>query len=232
MFLLKGPLRAIIVGPSGSGKSHLLTNIIKNKHRLIDTEINKVIYCAKYPSSYIDELKNLDVIFHQGLPTSEMLTNDQNEHILICLDDLPEAFSSEEVNDLYLAGRHRRISVITISHNLFGQYKKSRNISLNCNYIFIFGSRRDYNQINVFARQTFPNCAKELMELYLKETASPYSWLLFDFNSTSRHVMRIRNNIFSSTPNLFCNEDQVQADKEAKKIESLKEVQGYMASIS
>jgi len=56
------------------------------------------------------------------------------------------------------------ISVFFISQNLFSKDKNCRTISINSRYLVLMNNPRDKLQIEVLARQMFPNNSKYLIE--------------------------------------------------------------------
>jgi len=201
----------IIAGSSGSGKSVLLSEILLNRNELIDRKIDKIVYCAKYETSIPVSLRSdKSIIYHEGLPTDEMIQNEANENILLCLDDLLEsAFSSDIVSRIFTQGRNKNISTILLTQNLFPRYSNARNISLNANYLIIFRNLRDASSISHLARQVCPSNSKEFSELFINNINRPYSYLLLDFTPTTPDVFRYRENILSDCPTIFVNESEL-----------------------
>jgi len=75
-------------------------------------------------------LKN--VSFVKGAPDFE---KPENETTLIILDDLDSPYSTKE-SELFTKGsRHRNISLVLITQNMFHQGPSLRDISLNSKYI-------------------------------------------------------------------------------------------------
>ena len=68
------------------------------------------------------------------------------------LNDLLNETHSKDICDLFTKdSHHRNISVIVITQNLFNRGRYSRGISLNANYIVIFKTVRDKNQLSNLA---------------------------------------------------------------------------------
>ena len=93
--ILAFPGSLAIVGSSYSGKSTLLSKIIKYKNELFTTIPGTVIYCyAEEPSAGIGEIDN--VILFKGLPDKGTLDDwmamYEHTNILLALDDLFNEF--------------------------------------------------------------------------------------------------------------------------------------------
>jgi len=91
---------------------------------------------------------------------------------------------------------HRNISVFLISQNLFSQGKYSRTISLNCIYLIIFKNPRDKSQINVLARQMFPEKYNFFMEAFSDAVNNKsHSYLFIDLKQDTLEKNRIQTAI-------------------------------------
>jgi len=224
---LEVPLRMLVVGSSGCGKSTLVAKLISERDKYFEKPFKKIIYCAKYETSVPALIKNDHILnFHAGCPTEEMLDNSEKEQILFILDDLLEScFASDTVSSIFTQGRNRNISVILLSQNLFPPYPKSRNISLNANYIIVFRNLRDSSSISHLARQIFPENSKSFCELFIKNVSSAFSHLVFDFTTTNVDFLRYRENIVSEHPIIYSNDEIIS--KNAEKYKTSNEISGY-----
>lgn len=162
------PFTCMIAGPTQSGKTRLVYEILKFNNSLILPQITKILYCY---STWQDFFNNFVVInpkveFHNGLPDLNELDSQQNN--LIILDDLMNECQSDIsiLNLFTIDSHHKNISVVFISQNLFSQGKFSRTISLNSHYLIVFNNPRDKSQINVLARQLFPNKSQFFLEAF------------------------------------------------------------------
>jgi hypothetical protein len=107
--------------------------------------------------SYFDMMRTIPGIeFNQGIP--EDIANadylDVSQRNLMVLDDLmAQSGKDKRIADLCTKGsHHRNLSIIYSVQNIFHQGKEMRNISLNANYIVLFKSPRDKQQISMLAR--------------------------------------------------------------------------------
>lgn len=213
MFKFRLPLRCILFGNSGSGKSHMLSEIISRRDELIDGKIDKIIYCAKYDTSMPLQLRNDPILqFHENLPSEEIIRNESGKNVLIVLEDLLEsAFASTIVSELFTAGRHRGLNVILSSQSLFPNYRNARSISLNANYIIIFRNLRDLSQTNTLARQVCPSNSKQFYQMYLNNVNKPFSYLLLDFTPETPDILRYRSDILNKYKNdIFVTDDNLR----------------------
>ena len=89
-----------------------------------------------------------------------------------------EIFIDKKFSKLATAGRHRKISVIYVKHNLFQQSKRSITIDLNTTHIVLFKLPRDVQQIALIGRQL--NNTQLLRESYELATKQLFDHLLID----------------------------------------------------
>ena len=78
---------------------------------------------------------------------------------------------------------------------MFFQNKHLRTMSLNCQYIFLFRSSRDCNQVNILARQIFGTRAKDFLKIYNDVMREPYSYLLIDIHPSNKYRVSIHKDI-------------------------------------
>lgn len=119
------PVRVLLAGSSQSGKTTFIRDLLMNKDKYFDQEVKKVVYCSKFKNSVPEELNKICEI-HIGLPTEELIDAliETSEHSIIIVDDLSnEACMSKLILSLFTCGRHNRISIILVLHNLFNKEK-------------------------------------------------------------------------------------------------------------
>jgi hypothetical protein len=165
------PFTMIVTGPSRSGKSTFITNLIKNLDTLIDGEkIRQVIWCYKNENSIPKDLKSHPIVaFHKGVPAD---LEEIAPHTLLVFDDLMMDSFSKEITEIFtILSHHNNISIILVLHNLFFQNKFTRNITLNTQYIVYFKNPRDLSSISHIARQLCPSNSRNLQTLS-RETQS------------------------------------------------------------
>ena len=106
---------------------------------------------------------------------------------------MDEVGESKVVSQLFTRGRHKNVSVIYLTQNLF--HAKQRTISLNADYMIIFKNVRDQRQFKTLAQQLLPNRHVFLMQAYQDATTSPYSYLMLDLKPETDDKYRIRTRI-------------------------------------
>ena len=156
------PFACLVTGPSKSGKSQFVRNVLTYNNQLINKKIERIIYCYSTWQKEFGDLifKSVEpkVEFNLGLP--EIETVDPTKNNMIILDDLMnESGNDTSICDLFCVdSHHKSISVFLMTQNLFPKSKNSRTISLNCDYIVLMTDPRDRAQIGFLSR----NISKKL----------------------------------------------------------------------
>ena len=172
----KHPFTCIVAGPTGCGKTTVVTRLLRNASTMIDPSPVRVTWCyGEWQSAY----ENLDIpnlLLEEGLPTSF----DASKRNIVVLDDLM-AETDERVTNLFTKKSHHcNTSDIYLVQNLFPKNKESRTISLNSQYIMVFKNPRDVSQMTTLAKQMYPGRVKFVQEAFADATSTPYGYILVD----------------------------------------------------
>jgi hypothetical protein len=196
--IFKHPFTCMIAGPTQSGKTHFIYNILKNNQLIIEPIIHKIVYCYSVWQDFFNQFSNIypKVEFHQGIIDLSEINPYQNN--LIILDDLmTEGQSNISILNLFtIDSHHKNTSVVFISQNLFSQGKYSRSISLNSHYLIIFNNPRDKSQISVLGRQLFPNQSAFFLEAYEDCVEKrPFGYMFIDLKQATEKRSRVQTGI-------------------------------------
>ena len=186
-FHFKHPAMMMIVGPTLSGKSYFVEQLLNSKSIKYPSRKAKRIqlFYTQWQPLY-DRLRTKhgnSISFTQGLPeVKDNLENiDDKVHNLWVLDDLmEEAVQSPIISQLFTRGRHRNLSVILLLQNMFPKGKFNTNISRNALYKVLFRSPGDRKQIDILAEQTFAKDRPNFMKAYTKETEKLFGYIILD----------------------------------------------------
>lgn len=189
------PFSAVVVGPSGSGKSELvrcLINQYQNVTNIVAPEL-KVMWAYSVPESLkpIDSL-DVKVDFHHGLPTEAKL-REKRPNILI-LDDLQfEVGDNDRAAAIFTKLRHHLdMSVFYIVHNFFLKSRMARTIALNLQYAIFMRNPRDISQIKHFASQLGFSNLKHFLSAYKQATCNNWSYFVVDLTPDTPQNLRLR----------------------------------------
>ena len=198
--LIKTPFRAIVAGPSMSGKTSFIHSLLKSQTDMFDQPFLKTLWCYGTNLGNGFEMLKKDVPnieFHEGLSEDIWTLFNTARPNLLILDDLfIDAMKDQRISDLFTKeSHHRNVSVILISQNIFHQGKQCRNISLNADILVLMKNNRDRSQIYHLARQLAPDKPKYILESYQDATKKPYGYLFIDLKPQTPETVRIRTGI-------------------------------------
>ena len=185
----------IVAGPSHSGKSTFVLELLNHRHEVFRTPPKRVVWCyGIYQHEFNAKLieKGYET-HHDIIPMSEIQPYD-----IIVLDDLiHESKNSQDVTAMFTrAAHHKPCFIIFIMQNLFPPGREARTRSLNTHYYVIFKNPRDKSQIEFLARQIEPHNSKALISIFEDSTEKPHSYLFLDLTQECRKENRFRGNIF------------------------------------
>jgi adenylate kinase family enzyme len=185
---LQHPFCLILSGPSQSGKTTLVKEILKNKDKLIVPKIERVVYAyAEYQSDFA----GIDAEFVPEIPSPDIF--DKNSNNLLIIDDFQDQLKN--MTNLFTKySHHRNLSVILLLQNPFASY--TRTISLNSHYFIFMKNPRDKSQINHLARQIAPGKSNRIIEAYEDATSTNFGYLFIDLKPNTSEQMRYRTDIF------------------------------------
>ena len=199
-FTFKHPFTCVVSGPTGSGKTILIRNIIKNFKILISNYNNYTINVlwAFGQSQIIHSVpisKEVKLEYNDGLPSETQITEFKPD--IIVVDDLMyELQKSGKLEKLFTKqSHHLKISIFFIVQNLFYKSQIMRTISLNAHYFILLKNPRDYTQVMYLARQIFPSSTKYFLESFNDATKSAYGYLKVDLKPDTPENLRLQTRI-------------------------------------
>jgi hypothetical protein len=190
-----------ISGPTGVGKTVWVYNLLKRLDGMYAYDPpKKIMYCYGVYQKLFDDMQQTlsNFTLHSGLPTqSEVDDFADGTHGLIVLDDLMhQVLEQKDMECLFTQGcHHRRLSVIFINQNLYGQGRSARTISLNTWYLIVFKNVRDSSQLLTLGRQLFPGRANILVEAYRDVMKTAYAYLVIDLSPHVKDEYRLRTRV-------------------------------------
>ena len=195
---LKTPFTYVVAGPSQSGKTTHVFDLLKNRHVLMDKPTDYVLYYYHQWQPHFDKFEEDGSVTEwiNHMPTVAELRTKSEDRIdgsgtLIVIDDFMNQLTND-IADLFTVTSHaNNISVILLTQNIFAKPPVFRTISLNARYITVFKNPRDSSQIANLARQVAPNNSKYVVDAYKEATKEPYSYMLFDFHQSTPDMIRV-----------------------------------------
>ena len=193
----KVPFNMIVCGPTQSGKTTLVKELIRYKNELFDRPPQHIIYC--YGSEWqrvFDELKTYGVQFIKGLPKQNIATlfpKHKRPGLLILDDLMNNVKDSDDIVQLFTKGTHHcDVCAIYIAQNPFPGGKHGRTMSINTHYNILFKNPRDCLSTSIIFRQMFPNKSKRAMKAYEQAVDKQYGYLFLDYHPQTPDFLRLQ----------------------------------------
>ena len=190
--MFKHPFCMTVAGPSKSGKTHFVSNLLQNIEHLVYPLPARILY---YYSEWQEKFEHLktklnNIEFIHGIDDLDNIDNS-----LIILDDLMnDCIDNKDIVHLFTAAsHHRKASAILFTQNVFEKGKYARSISLNSNYLVIFNNLRDRRQIKHLGSQLYPgetHFIDEVLNDAFKSQERGY--LIIDLMPNSKEQIRLR----------------------------------------
>lgn len=191
-----------IVGPSGCGKTMFVTQLLASSNTVFMNKIKKIYWLMGQDDGehgltdkHMKSLKNVHVLngFEEG-----WMDKPKSGDALVIDDLFAESTKQQNFNNLFTkVARHRNVTVIFITQNMFHQGGQHRTRNLNVHYLVLFKNPRDSTAIDFVARQAFPDRRKFLLEAYKDATNDrPHGYLFIDFTQQCPEELRVRTDIF------------------------------------
>lgn len=201
VFRFKHPFTCLVCGPTQSGKTHFVANLVAERRRVINPPPAVIIWCfGEYTRDLAALERDFGVRVVDGLDELREVLAERavaSAPALVVLDDvMGEAGDSREVRDLFTRGSHHRdLSVVLVTQNAFHQGKAMRSISLNSQYIVLLKNPRDAGQARYLGQQLFPGRARFFADAYKQATARPHGYLLLDLTQGASDDMRVLSDV-------------------------------------
>jgi len=193
----KHPFTAMVAGPTGSGKTYLVRDILLNHSNVMyGMPKCKVLWAyGQWQSLYTKPVDGVCIDYVEGLP--DQSTVEEHSPSLIIVDDLmTELANDKKMTNLFTKGSHHmNISVIFIVQNLFYNAKEMRTININTSYFILMKNPRDKSQIEHLGKQMFPGTKGYLRDAYQDATSKPFGYLIIDCKSDTNDKVRLRTRI-------------------------------------
>lgn len=171
------PFNMIISGPTSSGKSVAMKNILKFKNEMLTNPPSSVVIFFKIWQPLYDELKEGGLVthFYEGVPDEEFifpfLEERKGSYPLIIFDDLLSEIN-HVIEKLFLVGSHHlNTSIILLTQHLFYANPLFRTLSLNATYLLVKKNPRDPSQMVILNKQLFPGKRGFLTRIFETECA-------------------------------------------------------------
>lgn len=190
--LQKPPFTMILCAPTASGKSNVVTNLLKNVNFYKNVfpliyyisptvEDDKTLLSIAKDDTIIkvtddDDLDNLDNILNEIVKSQKEEKAEDREQCLVVLDDCIEYLKeSKKVNNLPSLSRHSDLSFM-ITSQVYNAIPARCRKNATSYLIFHINNKKDLDDINHEIGSNFP----DFMKYYKIATEEPYNFLYVD----------------------------------------------------
>jgi len=191
------PSAICVNGYTSSGKTVFVQTLLRQRDRMFNVKIGKILYCYGIWNESFDEMESdPDISFMEGLPNEDQIKELPPMSIVVFDDLMDKVSNNKYIESLFSRGSHHlKLCLIYISQNLFYQGISARSITLNQHYIVLTRNSRDVRQISYLARQI--GMGKKLLEVYENVMQKPFSHLLVNLSPYSTIDCKLFTDIFN-----------------------------------
>ena len=193
----------LVCGPSNSGKTTLVSQILRNRQLLFDKQAPAVFLFYTQSQPCYDELLKEGIITKKfdGYPSYETVKKlampfKKLGGSIAIFDDQLSGLSNDIVRIFQELVHHANMTTFYLTQNLFHSDARHRSLSLNASYLILTKNPRDRSQIVHLAKQFSPYHASYLIHSYLEASKKMYGYLVLDCTQTCPDMIRVRSRIF------------------------------------
>lgn len=207
---IKHPFRMIVAGPSMSGKTVFVTELIKNAFQLIDSQINNIVWFYGIRTKILENILTYEtyktkISLIEGFPDSIEKYIQSNANNLFIFDDLMlESVSNKDLTEIFTRkSHHLNISIILIMQDIFYKGTERKTFLRNSQYLVLFSNPLDLSSIYCIATKIMPKRVNIFMEIFFEATKSAHGYLFIDGAQKTPNRARLKTNIFSPYQTVF-----------------------------
>ncbi len=208
--------RILMAGVSGSGKTHMIVQLLQSEPSIFQYPPTDIHFYAPSASSIppkIAEMSNLtffphlptqeNVKFYEKCSTTSLDGSNEAEKspkIAVIIDDFSASlYNSPECSHLCRVGRHYNIYLFICTQNLFSRGKYTQDINQNFSGYFLFYSPRMLHSLSILSNhlRCF-NDSRALSKSYIKFVDKPYSYIFVSLAVNCGEIERFQTDIFNS----------------------------------
>ena len=203
---LKSSFNLMLVGPTRSGKTSWVKNLLTlGEHIFTDPPI-KVFMFYKMMQDMYTEMKENNLV-HELIDVSKQMPtlDDIKEMVdpytdkggsMIIFDDCMSDINSDFENLFCNLSHHMNCSIIFLTQNLFYQDKVFRTMARNSQYMVLMKNERDKLQGSILGKQYSPGNHTFIPNVLREATKHPYGYLILDFSPETAPTVKVLSHIF------------------------------------
>lgn len=183
---------------SGTGKTHLMLDLIKKKEEIFSENFVDIYYVYNIYNPSFDHFQNVKFI-KDKIPD---IPSDGQHRLLVCDDIiLNNKLLNQLMHIFMVAGNNKKITTCLLLQDLY-MNRKMRSISLNAHVFFIFKHMRDSTSINTLFSQVHIS-TDFLKESYIIATEKTRGYLMINLSANSNDLLRVCTDITKKYPKYF-----------------------------
>ena len=199
-FRLKSPCSISIIGPSQSGKSTLINELIKNRNTWFDTPITKVIYVYyRLNETLVNQAnEDPDFLLAESIEAGNKLLE---PNCLLILDDqmfeLTRKPALDIVSEYFTCGiHHLPFNCVLVLQRAYNKHTKL--LVDGSQYCVLFDQPKDRTVITNIAKQFSPHNIHWVQEAYKDATERRHGYIVIDCCTGTNESLRLRNFLYPS----------------------------------
>ena len=203
---LKTPFSMIIAGPSNSGKTSYVNNLLKHSERLIDKKFDYILWFYGQSPPFQRKGEKMEHInFIDGLPASfDDLIQPHLNGLAIFDDLMSECSDNPLVSELFTRrSHHENLSIIFITQIFFSEGKERKTFTKNATYLVIFNSPLDQTISHSLARKLMPKQVKTFHDIFTAATNTAHGYLFIDGHQKRHKDVMFRSQMFNDTQRVY-----------------------------
>lgn len=204
----------VVVGRSGSGKTVMIANLLKNKHMIYKWYDHIYIFCFSPSNLLLEHVKHIkeNNIIREDNPeilgqileaqenNIEELGYDESPKILIICDDVVNSnkfMNSPQLKKLFFQGQNMKTSIWLLTQSYV---KLPRSLRINAHYMAFFSGMTETELDRLESEHRPANCTKEKFKSVMGDCLKePYSFIYMDcsipdkrlkFRKTFEHIIK------------------------------------------
>ena len=192
----------IISGPTGSGKTQFILEVIRQK--LVHPFPKNIYYMYKVEQDFMKtwaDVEEQPIRFINGLNFEEV---DMTEPSMLIIDDLMLSKDRKTAEMFILGSHHRQVSLFYITQSLFHNCDQYRLMSYNAHYYVIFNNKRNASQINHLARQVFIGREQQrIINAYKRAGQKQYGFIVLSFAPELPDELQVITDFWEICPSVY-----------------------------
>ena len=200
-FVFRHPFTMLLAGPTCSGKTTWMKNLLQQAETMIIPPPRKILWFYKRWQPAYSELQSTipHIVFVEGI---EKQDPDGQSTLYIYDDLMKDTTRNSDICEMYTEGSHHcNLSVICLLQNLYHHGKENRTMNLNAQYIVLFKNPRDQQQVATLARQMYPKNWPSFLDTFKRATKEPYGYLLVDLKQDTGDDARLKTKVIKEGKN-------------------------------